>query len=282
MSSFLGTTSSSAAIDRPSASGKAFARGKPQKRSPLPSPPFVDDAERNDFILNFMPSVHYIAYRVGPARLGPISLEGLVNAGVIGLIDALEKFDPQKNVKFKTYAQHRIRGAMLDELRALDLVSRTMRTMSNKIEKVRQRLAHKNLRAAEDAEIARAMRLPLEKYYEALNESQSKLIIDSDYVNDTLPPSTDQGPSGQYATDAWGDPFRMCVKKEGREILAQAINELPPKERTVITLYYYEEFTLKEIGEVIGFTESRVCQYRGQAVRRLQPKLRKLLQGSHC
>lgn len=229
---------------------------------------------REEIIIKFTPLIKYIAHRLA-MRLPPhITADDLIGAGVIGLMDAIEKFDPAKKVKFKTYAEIRIKGAMLDELRSLDWVSRSVRQKATKIEKTYQILEKQNGRAAEDEEVAQAMSISLEDYYALLSEIRGVSVLD---IESLRPKLSEQG-EDEFADlpieSRDNQPFHFFRQLEIKELLSRAIRELSPNEKMVISLYYYEQLTLKEIGQVMGYTESRICQLHTKAILKLRSKLK--------
>jgi len=229
---------------------------------------------RDEMILKYTPLIKYIAHRLA-MRLPPhIAVDDLVNAGVIGLMDALNKFDPTKKVQFKTYAEFRIKGSMLDELRSLDWVSRSVRQKAAQLEKAFRSLEKKKGRAVEDQEVAQEMGLSLDNYYSMVNEINGVFLSDLAGVRKKIPQFSDEDLLNLLADEKENQPFQLLSLEELKEVLTRAIEELTPKERTVISLYYYEELTLKEIGEVLGFTESRICQIHTKAILKLRTKIR--------
>jgi RNA polymerase sigma factor FliA len=229
---------------------------------------------RDEMILKYTPLIKYIAHRLA-MRLPPhIAVDDLVNAGVIGLIDALNKFDPEKKVQFKTYAEFRVKGAMLDELRSLDWVSRSVRQKAAQLEKAFQSLEKKKGRAVEEEEVAQEMGLSLEGYYSMVNEINGVFLTDLGGIRKKIPHFSDEDLLNLLVDERENHPFNLLSLEELKEVLTRAIDELTPKERTVISLYYYEELTLKEIGEVLGFTESRICQIHTKAILKLRTKIR--------
>ncbi len=229
---------------------------------------------REEIILKFTPLIKYIAHRLA-MRLPPhITADDLTGAGVIGLMDAIEKFDPAKKVQFKTYAEIRIKGAMLDELRSLDWVSRSIRQKATQLEKTYQLLEKQNGRAVEDEEVAQALSISLEDYYDLLNEIRGVSLLDIETLRPKLTEQGEEDLADLPGESRDNQPFHFFRQLEIKEVLARAIKELPYNERMVITLYYYEQLTLKEIGEVMGYTESRICQLHAKAILRLKHKLR--------
>jgi RNA polymerase sigma factor for flagellar operon FliA len=235
---------------------------------------------REEMILKYTPLIKYIAHRLA-MRLPPhISVEDLMSAGVIGLMDALNKFDPEKKVQFKTYAEFRIKGAMLDELRSLDWVSRSVRQKAAQLEKACQTLEKKRGRAAEDEEVAEEMGLSLDGYYNLVNEVNGVFLLDIENVRHKIPKLPEEDLINLLIDDQEKQPLHLLGLEELKKVLAEAIEELTPKEKTVISLYYYEELTLKEIGEVMGFTESRICQVHAKAILKLRTKIRSYMRDS--
>lgn len=233
--------------------------------------------KRDELILKYAPLIKYIAHRLA-MRLPPhITTEVLMSAGVIGLMDALNKYDPHKNVQFKTYAEFRIRGAMLDELRSLDWVPRSIRQKAAQLEKAYLTLERKRGGPVEDEEVAHELGISLEDYYGMITEIRGISLLDLEDFRYKIPQSVDENFLSQLIDEKEEDPFHLFSLEEFRKVLAQAIEELSPKEKIVISLYYYEELTLKEIGAVLGFTESRICQIHTKAILKLRAKMRSYL-----
>jgi RNA polymerase sigma factor for flagellar operon FliA len=197
-----------------------------------------------------------------------------VNAGVLGLLDAIDKFEPDRNVKFKTYAEVRVRGAILDSLRNLDWAPRSLRKKSKDLERVYNELGQKLGRPATDEEVSAALGENLDDFH-ALVDQLHGLTIGSFEG----PMDSDEKGEGQinyYPDDGSNDPYLRFETKEVTTILAEAIDSLPERERMVLSLYYYEEFTMKEIGTLLGVNESRVSQIHTKATLRLRGKLAKV------
>jgi RNA polymerase sigma factor FliA len=229
----------------------------------------VDKKKRDEMIMKYAPLVKNIVGRLA-AKL-PIDMadkEDLVNVGIMGLMSALEKYDKSRNVQFETYASFRIRGAVLDELRAKDWVPRATRSKDNQLEKAIAAL-HKTLgRAPSEDEIADHLGIPLEDYFKLLDDARCVPLISTE----DLPPDYMERYSREDILEeiAEGNPLNLLVNMEAKNKLKLAIDELPEKERLVLSLYYYEELTMKEAGRVMDLTESRVCQLHAQAVLRLR------------
>jgi RNA polymerase sigma factor FliA len=229
----------------------------------------VDKTKRDELIMKYAPLVKNIVGRLA-AKL-PIDVsdkEDLINVGVIGLMSALEKFDKTRNVQFETYASFRIRGAVLDELRAKDWVPRTTRSKDNKLENALVALRKSLGRAPNENEIAEKLGISLDDYFKLLDEARCVPLISTE----DLPPDYMERYSREDVLEeiSAGSPLNLLVNMEIKEKLKDAIDQLPEKERLVLSLYYYEELTMKEAGRVMDLTESRVCQLHAQAVLRLK------------
>lgn len=236
----------------------------------------LDPAKRNELVLTYTPLIKYIATRLA-SRLPPqVSLDDLISCGIIGLIDAINKFDVSKNVQFKTYAEFRIKGAMLDELRALDWVPRSIRRKITDLEKTYGDLEKKLGRPATDEETAETLGMDLEEFHKLLDETKSVSFMDIELLRQKSPESSGAGIADLMVGDGT-DPFSALNLSQVRDLTAQAISELPEKEKLTVSLYYYEELTMKEIGEVLGYTESRISQMHSKAMLRLRAKLKKAL-----
>jgi RNA polymerase sigma factor for flagellar operon FliA len=232
-----------------------------------------DADKRNQVILDHLPQIKFIAQRIA-LRLPPeIQLDDLISAGIIGLLDAYEKFDANEGVEFKTYADFRIRGAILDSLRGLDWAPRSLRKQSREVEHAYARLEQELGRAASDEEVAAELNMELGAYHTLLNQLNGLMIghfaaseADAGITEDDLPL--------EYSPISASDsPFESVRKQEMREIIAGIIERLPEREQLVLSLYYREELTMKEIGQVLGVNESRVSQLHTRAVLRLRGKL---------
>jgi RNA polymerase sigma factor FliA len=229
----------------------------------------VDKNNRDEMIMKYAPLVKNIVGRLA-AKL-PIDVadkEDLVNVGIMGLMSALDKFDKTRNVQFETYASFRIRGAVLDELRAKDWVPRATRSKDNKLEGAMSALRKILGRAPSEDEIAEHLEISLEDYFKLLDEARCVPLISTE----DLPPDYLERFSREDIMEeiSKGNPLNSLVKMEVKDKLKKAIDQLPEKERLVLSLYYYEEMTMKEAGRVMDLTESRVCQLHAQAVLRLR------------
>ncbi len=236
-----------------------------------------DAAKRDELILAYTPLIKYIASRLA-SRLPPqVAFDDLVSSGIIGLIDAMDKFDLAKNVQFKTYAEFRIRGAMLDELRSLDWVPRSVRRKATDLEHAYSKLEKKLGRPANDEETAREMEISLEDFHKLLDETKAITFMDIELLRQKSPDQVNTGNGlASISMDA-NDPFAAINLKQIRTLLAESIETLPEKERLTVSLYYFNELTMKEIGQVLNYTESRISQMHSKAMLRLRTKIKKAL-----
>ncbi len=227
-------------------------------------------SERDLLLMEHLPTVRYLARRIHERLPQHVELEDLVSAGVVGLIDAFSKFDHNKKVQFKSYAQFRIRGAILDSLRTLDWSPRELRRKGRAVEEAIRLVTQRVGRAPSEQEIAAEMELSLGEYQALLGDLKG-LEIGSLHMER----SEDSGDEelAYIPGSPEEDPLFRCLKGEMKQRLADAIDELPEKERMVLTLYYYEELTMKEIGLTLGVVESRVSQIHSSAVLRLRVAL---------
>ena len=238
-----------------------------------------DPAIREYFVHQYAPLVKYVAGRVAIGMPSAVDFDDLVQCGMFGLFDAISKFDPTKHVKFKTYAVTRIRGAIFDELRAIDWVPRSVRQKAREVEDTVRELEAGLGRAATDEEIAVGMGVSVQEFQRILVRIAGTAVVslndvwhggeDEDRVSieDNIESPTESGPA------------TIAEKEEMRRVIVEAIRELPDNEQQVLALYYYEELTLKEIGQVLEVTESRVSQLHTKARLRLRTKLTNVKRG---
>ncbi len=230
--------------------------------------------KRNELIIKYAPLIKYVAGRLAMKLPPNVDINDLISAGVMGLIDAINRFDPSRNIQFKTFAEFRIRGAMLDELRSLDWVPRSVRKKANMIEKAYLELEQELGRPAEDDEVAEALGVTLEEFYKMLEETKNVSFVDIENIKRKIPDLNEEDIFDLIEDPDQPDPFEDCELKELRDVLAEAIDELPAKEKLVFSLYYYEGLTMREIGEILGYTESRISQLHSKAIARLRAKLK--------
>lgn len=236
-------------------------------------------ALRDKFIRQYMPLVKYVAGKVSTGMPESVEFDDLVGFGQFGLLDAINKFDPDKNVKFKTYAVTRIRGAIFDELRQLDWVPRSVRQKSREIEDTIVDLEAKLGRSASDSEIAGAMGITEGEYQNTIMKVSGTSVLS---LNDVWYSGDDNdhmsiGDSIEAPNSL--NPDVIVEREEIRKVIIQAINELPKNEKMVIVLYYHEDLTFKEIGQVLNVSESRISQLHTKANLHLRAKLTNLRKG---
>jgi len=237
----------------------------------------ITTENREEVIIQYSPMIKYVANRIA-MRLPPhIEVDDLISVGVLGLMDAITKYDSSRGAKFKTYAEFRVRGAILDELRSMDWVPRSIRQKASQVDKVVQGLQAKLRRTPEDEEVAKEMGLSLDQFHETLNETKSIPIFSLEDLGIAKESGDQQSLLDCLAGKADADPQTQVRLVELKEIIAKAIDALPEKERLMVSLYYYEELTMKEIGAVLDITESRVSQIHSKAVYRLRTKLKAII-----
>jgi len=236
----------------------------------------VDPAWQERMVLQYAPLIRYIASRLALRLPSHISQEDLISSGIIGLIDAIQKYDLSKNINFKTYAEFRIKGAMLDELRSLDWIPRSVRKKSHLIENAYAQLQRSLGRPAEAEEAAELLGMELADFYQLLDETKAVSVVALENGDRKTGSSLgiDRDLPEILHDENLRDSLQTVHLSELREIVVQAIEALPDKEKLLISLYYYEELTMKEIGQVMGYTESRISQLHSQAMCRLRHKLR--------
>ncbi|MCQ2577094.1 MAG: RNA polymerase sigma factor WhiG [Treponema sp.] len=234
---------------------------------------------RDKFIRQYMALVKYVAGKVSVGLPNSVEYEDLVGFGQFGLLDAIKKYDPAKGVKFKTYAVTRIRGAIFDELRQLDWVPRSVRQKSREIEDAICELESKLGRSATDSEVANSLNMSEEEYHRTLMRVSGTSILS---LNDVWNSSDDQDSMSigdTVESPASLNPEMIAEREAIKKVIVEAIQELPEKEKMVIVLYYHEELTFKEIGEVLEVSESRISQLHTKANLRLRAKLTNLRRG---
>ena len=228
---------------------------------------------RDALILHYSPLVKYVAGRVAVGLPQNVEQADLVSYGIFGLIDAIEKFDLERGYKFETYAIARIKGAILDELRSIDWVPRSVRAKARSLEKAYAKLEGELHRTPNDDELAVELGLSGDQFQSTLNQISFIGLV---ALDEMLSVGGERGESvtlGDTVADSGEGPVAAYEVEEMRQILADAINRMPEREKIVLTLYYYEGLTLAEIGQVLGVTESRVCQIHTKAVLQLRSRL---------
>jgi RNA polymerase sigma factor FliA len=234
-----------------------------------------DHTLRNQIITEYLPYVNRIVNRIATHLPPSVEVDDLVNVGIIGLIQAIERYDPTRDNKFMTYAVFRIKGAVLSELRSRDFLGRTTRKKIRDLEKAYLKLERKLGREVQDAEVAAEMDMDLDQFYQVKRMSSISFISFEEIGYSVREHNDDQLGRLFKSGNNTNDPLLMTTVKEIKATLAKHIDLLPEKERLVISMYYSDEMTMKEIGKVLDITESRVSQIHSQAVIRLRSKLRK-------
>lgn len=230
---------------------------------------------RETLIVEYSALIKFIAQKIAARLPANIELDDLISSGVIGLMDAIEKYDVKRDNKFKTYAEFRIRGAILDELRAQDWVPRSIREKAKVLERVYAKIEQEKGRQATDEEACEALGLTTDQFHDLLNEVRSVSLLSYDDLGNLS--NSDKrslhGVAGESGSRV-PTPFTEINKAHLKKLVADAIEDLPEKQRLVLSLYYYEELNLKEIGQVLEVTESRVSQLHSQAVFKLKARLK--------
>lgn len=231
--------------------------------------------ERNQLVLDHLYLVKYCALRlISRVPQNSIDFNDLYSAGVLGLIDAAEKFDPDLGIPFEKYATIRVKGAMIDEIRANDPIPRTARAAIARLEDVISRLEKKLGRMPEEEEIALELGVSDEEFRQMLDEARSVSLI-----SQSLDEMLEGGLHPEELIESGEDPFQILHREEVSEFLKELISQLTEREQLILSLYYYEELTMKEIGQILGYTESRISQLHTQILLKLRTKLKKKLFG---
>jgi RNA polymerase sigma factor for flagellar operon FliA len=235
----------------------------------------LNKVEKEEFIKRYVPLVKKIAARFSMRIPPSVTLDELTSAGHLGLIDAANKFEPGRHVNFETYARFRIKGAILDELRSLDRYSRSLRQKIHAIEKAVAAVEKRKKSPADEEEVARELEISLEEYHEMLTDVHSIAFFSLDAsIKNSFKPSQESKTTFQDQLKGDDNPEKNLNVVEIKKMVTKALEALSEKEKLVITLYYFEELTLKEIGEVFERTESRICQIHSGALIKLKSRLK--------
>ncbi len=233
-----------------------------------------DEKARETLVLAYSPLVKFVAGRMSSGLPGHIEEADLISYGLLGLIGAIERFDLSREIKFETFAVARIKGSIIDELRSLDWVPRSVRAKAREIEATQTKLEHELGRAPTDEEVAQKLDISVNDFRESLLQISNSTVVALDELWTVSDSSGDQVSLLDTMKDPNAvDPAKELGVSELKDRLAHAISRLPEREKLVIALYYYENLTLREIGEVLGVTESRVSQLHTKAVLRLKARL---------
>ena len=236
----------------------------------------IDGKLRDQLIMDYSPLIRFVAHRIAARLPANIDIDDLTSAGVIGLMDAIEKYDPSRDNKFKTYAEFRIRGAILDELRSQDWVPRSVRDKAKKIERAYSELEQSLGRMATDAEVSEKLGMDISEYHSLIAKVKAVTMLSIDEI--VGPSQGDRKTLLECLENTNAkNPYLQLKSKSVKQLLMRYITELPEKQKLVLSLYYYEDLNLKEIGKILSVTESRVSQLHTQAVTRLRHKLKDTL-----
>lgn len=226
--------------------------------------------DKNAFIEAHLPLVKRIAYHMISRLPASVEADDLIQAGLIGLLDAVDRFDDQQGAHFETYATQRVRGAMLDELRDSDWASRSLRKASRQIESAINVLQQRLQRPPSEQEIAGQLGMEIQDYFQLLNETRGAQLV---YYED-LYASDNEDFLERFVDELAAGPFEMLSDQNFKKALTKAVVELPEREKMLMGMYYEQEMNFKEIGSILGVSESRICQLHGQAIARLRGYLR--------
>ena len=238
-----------------------------------------DPSIRNRLIKQYLPLVKYVAGKLAVGMPQNVEFDDLVSYGVIGLFDAIDKYDPGKHVKFKTYAVTRVRGAIFDQLRQLDWVPRSIRQKTRELEDTVRRLEAQLGRAATDQEIARELGVTEKEFEKLILKISGTTVLSLNDVWYSGDENDRMSIGDSIESPQSRNPDAIVEKQEVKRVIVEAINELPDKEKKVLVLYYYEDLTLKEIGAVLGVTELRISQLHTKAIMRLRGRLTSVKRG---
>jgi RNA polymerase sigma factor for flagellar operon FliA len=227
-------------------------------------------------IKEYAPLIRFIAQKIAVRLPSNIELDDLISAGVIGLMDAIDKYDPSRDNKFKTYAEFRVRGAILDELRAQDWVPRSIRDKAKLLDKTLVNLEADLGRTATDEEVSKALNISVDEFHDLVNQVRPISLLSIDDAQ-TFSNTDKKSILNLLEGSKTNSPYNQLNLKTVKEFVAKGIEELPERQRMVLSLYYYEDLNLKEIGQVLRVTESRVSQLHAQAVQRLRARLQATL-----
>ncbi len=243
------------------------------------SPNKITQQEKDKLVIEYSSLIKFIAQKIAVRLPSNIELDDLISSGVIGLMDAIDKYDPTRDNKFKTYAEFRIRGSILDELRAQDWVPRSVRDKAKLLDRTMVELEAVFGRAATDEEVSTKLNMSMEEFYDLVNQVRPVSVLSID--DSTTFSNVDKKSILNILEGcALNNPYNQLSMKSIKDVVTKAIEELPERQRLVLSLYYYEDLNLKEIGKVLRVTESRVSQLHAQAVSRLRAKLAQVFNAS--
>ncbi len=229
--------------------------------------------EQKEKIINeSLPFIKYTAYRLGQRLPPQLSMNDLVSIGIMGLLDALQRY-AEGRVKIKTFVEYRIKGAMLDELRSHDGVSRSLKNKINQIKNAHRKLEKELGRLPDEEEVAKSLNITLDNYYRTLQTANNAVVFSFEDFRGKMKEEKEIDIMECIPDPTMKTPLELMEENSSREALAHLINDLPEKEKLILSLYYWEELTMKEIGKVMNLTEGRVCQLHSQALIRLKARM---------
>jgi len=231
--------------------------------------------EREKTIDEFVPIIKHLAYKVSKRYEDDNIIEDLISAGIVGLLEAMEKYDASKGIKLNTFAYLRIRGAMIDEMRARDWFPRSARSKSKKINEVIRKLENKYGRLPKEEEVAQALGMDLEEYFTMLKDYGNLSVLSIEDLHELL--GEDKERVVRYVMEESDDPEKCAEMYELEGLLAREFDKLPERQRFVLSLYYHEDMNMKEIAGVLNITEARICQIHSQAIMNLRVSMKKYL-----
>ncbi len=236
----------------------------------------MDELKKQEIINSSLPFIRYTAYRLSRRLPPPLSVSDLVSVGVVGLLDALTRYT-EGRVKMKTFLEYRIRGAMLDELRAQDWVPRSMKSRIQRAEKARRALEQQLGREPSDQEVAARIGLNIDEYYRLLQSARNSLVFSFEDFRAATEVEGDLDVTECIKDPRARSPLEILEAVSDKEALARLIDHLPEREKLVLSLYYWEELTMKEIGGVLGLSEGRICQIHNETLARLKAEMQTML-----
>lgn len=241
-------------------------------------PSKLTSQQKDKLIMEYAPLIKFIAQKIAARLPSNIELDDLISSGVIGLMDAIDKYDPSRDNKFKTYAEFRIRGSILDELRAQDWVPRSVRDKAKLLDRTTIELEAEMGRSATDEEIAQRLNMSMDEFFDLVNQVRPVSVLSIDDSN-TFSNVDKKSILNLLEGCKLNNPLTQLNLKTVKDVIAGAIEDLPERQRLVLSLYYYEDLNLKEIGKILRVTESRVSQLHAQAIVRLRVKLQQHFEG---
>jgi RNA polymerase sigma factor for flagellar operon FliA len=232
----------------------------------------VSDEKKEEVIRDFLPYIKYTAYRLSHRLPPQLTQDDLISVGVMGLLDSLDNYEPAR-AKLKTYAEFRIKGAMLDEIRTFDTSPRSLKEKVNELKDAYVKLERSLGRPPDGEEVAKSLNMSLDDYFKILKDADSVITLRFEDFGSKMTGTDELNLLENIPDDVTRDPLRQLIDASQKDILAGLIAALPEKEKIVVSLYYWNELTMKEIGKALSLSEGRVCQLHGQAILRLKGKL---------